>query len=494
MSTEGTATDTAPQPAPRKPKPAREKTAIPMPEQEPQRRIRNFEEVPLGYTSEQAIREALRCYQCREDKAKCIPLCPVGINIPKFIREIGEGDFLAAITTIMEDNLLPAICGRVCPQEEQCQLKCVGGVKGEPVSVGRLERFVADWYASQADGRTERQPEPGARKVAIVGSGPAGLTCAADLAKMGYDVTIFEALHEPGGVLIYGIPEFRLPKEIIRQEVSNIQRLGVKLYLNAIVGKLFTLDELMQEQGFEAVFIGTGAGLPYMLDVPGRNLKGVYTANEFLTRINLMKAYKFPDYPTPLRIGRHVAVMGGGNVAMDAARTALRMGAQQVSIVYRRTEKEMPARVEEIHHAKQEGIQFNPLVVPTRLLGTETGDLCAMECQRMALGEPDSSGRPRPVPIEGSEFQVAVDTFVIAIGQGPNPVLAKTTPNLQVDRHGRIEIDAQTRMTSIPGVFAGGDITGGATVITAMGDGRAAARAIHQYLKESGVRSQELEV
>jgi glutamate synthase (NADPH/NADH) small chain len=477
-------------------KPAvREKVAVPMPEQEPLRRICNFDEVPFGYTAEQAMREAARCYQCREDKAKCIPLCPVGINIPKFIREVAAGDFHAAIDTILNDNLLPAICGRVCPQEEQCQVECVAAVKGEPVSIGRLERFVADWYAAQHRNDPPHQPAEGAEKVAIVGSGPAGLTCAADLARMGYDVTIFEALHEPGGVLTYGIPEFRLPKEIIRQEVENIQRLGVKLRLNAIVGKLFTIDELMHERAFRAVFIGTGAGLPYMVEIPGKNLNGVYTANEFLTRINLMKSYRFPEYPTPVRVGRHVAVMGGGNVAMDSARTALRMGAKKVSILYRRTEKEMPARLEEIHHAHQEGIHFHTLVTPVRLLGTETGDLCGIECQRMELGAPDSSGRPRPVPVEGSEFQMEADTFVIAIGQGPNPVLSRATPDLKIDKHGRIEVDSD-RMTSIPGVFAGGDITGGATVITAMGDGRAAARAMDRYIRgvrsqETGVRSQE---
>jgi glutamate synthase (NADPH/NADH) small chain len=408
----------------------------------------------------------------------------VGINVPKFIREVAEGDFKAAIETIMQDNLLPAICGRVCPQEEQCQINCIGGIKGEAVSVGRLERFVADWYAQQPKEAATPRIRPGAPKVAVIGSGPAGLTCAADLAKMGYDVTIFEALHEPGGVLTYGIPEFRLPKRIIMQEVENIQRLGVKIYLNAIIGKLFTIPELMNEQNFKAVFIGTGAGLPYMVEIPGQNLKGVYTANEFLTRVNLMKSFKFPEFPTPLRVGKHVAVMGGGNVAMDAARTALRMGAEKVSIIYRRTEKEMPARIEEIHHAHQEGVEFNTLVIPIQLLGTETGDLRAIECQRMQLGEPDSSGRPRPIPLPGSEFVIEVDTFVIAIGQGPNPVLSKATPGLAVDRHGRIKVDEKTRMTSIPGVFAGGDITGGATVITAMGDGRSSARAIHAYLQQ----------
>lgn len=405
------------------PKKGREKVAVPMPEQTPENRIRNFEEVPFGYNAEQAIREAQRCFQCKTEKANCIPTCPVGINIPKFITEIARGDFYAAIQTIMQDNLLPAICGRVCPQEEQCQIKCIAGIKGDSIYIGRLERFVADWYASQPKESlpAPTQPASGALKVAIVGSGPAGLTCAADLAKCGYDVTIFEALHEPGGVLTYGIPEFRLPKAIIRREVENIERLGVKLYMNAIVGKLFTIPELMTVRGFKAVFIGTGAGLPIIVDLPGKNLKGVYTANEFLTRVNLMKAFRFPEYPTPIKMGKHVAVMGGGNVAMDAARTALRMGADKVTVLYRRTEKEMPARVEEVHHAKEEGIELITLVVPIRLLGDETGCLKAVECRRMQLGAPDSSGRPRPVEMAGSEFVTELDTFIFAIGQGPNP-------------------------------------------------------------------------
>jgi len=465
-------------------KKGREKTAVPMPEQKPEERILNFNEVPYGYTEEQAIREAQRCYLCVAEKARCIPTCPVGINIPKFIGEIAKGDFQAAVQTVMHDNLLPAICGRVCPQEEQCQLKCIAGVKGEPIFIGRLERFIADWYALQNKEEHRLEPAPGAPKVAVIGSGPAGLTCAADLARIGYDVTVFEALHEPGGVLTYGIPEFRLPKAIIRREVENIECLGVKLYMNAIVGKLFTIEELMNEKGFQAVFIGTGAGLPIIVDIPGKNLKGVYTANEFLTRINLMKAYLFPKYPTPLMLGRHVVVMGGGNVAMDSARTALRMGAEKVTILYRRTEKEMPARVEEVHHAKEEGIDLQVLVNPIRLLGDKDGKLTTVESRRMELGAPDSSGRPRPIDIPGSEFQLEVDNFVFAIGQGPNPVLAQSTPGLKVDKWGRIIVDPETRATSIPGVFSGGDITGGATVITAMGDGRVAARSIDHYLKE----------
>ncbi len=467
-------------------KKGREKTAVPMPEQKAEDRVRNFQEVPYGYTEEQAIREARRCYLCVKDKARCIPDCPVSINIPKFIGEIAQGDFPAAIRTVMHDNLLPAICGRVCPQEEQCQLHCLAGVKGEAIFIGRLERFIADWYARQPNQEPAQSPASGAAKVAIIGSGPAGLTCAADLARLGYDVTIFEALHEPGGVLTYGIPEFRLPKAIIRREVENITRLGVKFYMNAIVGKLFTIRELMEEQGFEAVFIGTGAGLPIIVDLPGKNLKGVYTANEFLTRINLMKAYLFPEFPTPLKIGKHIAVMGGGNVAMDAARTALRMGAGKVSILYRRTEKEMPARLEEVHHAKEEGVDLQTLVVPVRLLGDSQGNLTAVECRKMELGAPDSSGRPRPVEVPGSEFQLEVDNFVFAIGQGPNPVLSQTTPGLQVDKWGRVVVDQATRATSLPGVYSGGDVIGGATVISAMGDGRVAARSIHQYLQEKG--------
>jgi glutamate synthase (NADPH/NADH) small chain len=382
----------------------------------------------------------------------------------------------------MQDNLLPAICGRVCPQEEQCQMDCLGGKKGQPVYVGRLERFVADWYAVHGEKPEPVEPPPGAQKVAVVGSGPAGLTCAADLAKKGYDVTIFEALHRPGGVLVYGIPEFRLPKAIIDREVENIKLLGVKVYLNALVGKLFTIDDLKNEHGFEAFFLGLGAGLPYMMNVPGKNLKGVYTANEFLTRVNLMRAYDFPNAPTPLRVGEHVGVVGGGNVAMDAARTALRVGAGKVHLVYRRSEVEMPARNEEIHHAKEEGVEFHLLTNPVQLLGDENGRVKEIECVKMELGEPDDSGRRRPVVIEGSEYRMPVETFVFAIGQGPNPVLSNATPGLETDRWGRIVVDEESRMSSLPGVFAGGDITGGATVITAMGDGRLAARGIDAYL------------
>ena len=459
----------------------RGKVSVPMPEQDPKVRVGNFNEVPLGYGSKQARTEADRCYQCKGDRAKCVPACPVGVNIPKFVDEVVRGDFQAAIETVMEDNLLPAICGRVCPQEEQCQMDCIGGKRGEPLSVGRLERFVADWYAENGVKPEPVVPPEGAQKVAVIGSGPSGLTCAADLAKKGYDVTVYEALHRPGGVLVYGIPEFRLPKRIIDQEVENIKRLGVKVYLNALIGKLFTIDQLMNEKGVEAVYVATGAGLPYMMNIPGKNAKGVFTANEFLTRVNLMRSYDFPNTATPLRVGEHVAVVGGGNVAMDAARTALRVGAGKVHLVYRRSETEMPARNEEIHHAKEEGVEFHLLTNPVRLIENEDGAITDIECVQMELGEPDDSGRRRPVVKEGSEFTMPCQTFVFAIGQGPNPIIKASTPGLETDKWGRIEVN-DDRMTSIKGVFAGGDITGGATVITAMGDGRNAATSIHRYL------------
>jgi glutamate synthase (NADPH) small chain len=471
-------------PAEKPAKRVREKTAVPMPEQPPEERIHNFAEVPLGYSPEDAIAEALRCYECKAEKAKCIPNCPVSIDIPRFISQMATGNFHDAYETISRDNLLPSICGRVCPQENQCQIRCIAAVKGDPVSVGRLERFIGDWHSAQTEPPAADLIPEDAPKVAVIGSGPAGLTCAADLARLKYNVTVFEALHEPGGVLIYGIPEFRLPKRIIKQEVENISRLGVNFYYNALVGRLFTIESLMEKHGFQAVFIGTGAGLPTMMDIPGKNLRGVYSANEFLTRINLMKAYLFPEAPTPLLPARRVVVTGGGNVAMDAARTALRMGAGEVTIVYRRSRAELPARHEEIEHAEQEGVKFHFLATPVRLLGDGENNLNRVECLEMGLGEPDSSGRPRPVPKPGSEFQIEADVFVIAIGQSPNPVLAQTTPELKTDKWGRISVDPNTRQTSIPGVFAGGDIIGGATVISAMGDGRAAARAIHEYLQQ----------
>lgn len=452
-------------------------TQVPMREQDPKVRIHNFDEVPYGYTPEEAIAEAERCLQCK--RAPCIQGCPVQINIPKFIREIREGDFRAAINTIKETNNLPAICGRVCPQETQCQAMCTLGKKYEPVAIGRLERFVADW---EYENGVEIPPisDPTGFRVAVVGSGPAGLTCAADLRRLGHEVTIFEALHEPGGVLMYGIPEFRLPKRIVRAEIENLLKMGVELKLNVVVGRTVTIDELFA-QGYHAVFVGSGAGLPKFLGIPGENLIGIYSANEFLTRVNLMRAYLFPEYDTPVKVGKVVAVIGGGNVAMDAARTALRLKAERVMVLYRRTEAEMPARREEIHHAKEEGVEFHFLVNPVRFLG-ENGKVSGVECIRMELGEPDESGRRRPVPVPNSNFVIPVDTVIVAIGNDPHPLVPRTTPGLKTTPHGTIVADEEGR-TSREGVFAGGDIvTGAATVISAMGAGKRAARAIHAYL------------
>jgi glutamate synthase (NADPH/NADH) small chain len=452
-------------------------TQVPMREQEPWARIRNFEEVPFGYEPEEAVAEAERCLQCK--KAPCIPGCPVQIDIPKFIREIREGDFRAAIRTIKEMNNLPAICGRVCPQETQCQAVCTLGKKHEPVAIGRLERFVADWEYEHG---VELPPvgQPTGFRVAVVGSGPAGLTCAADLRRLGHAVTMFEALHEPGGVLMYGIPEFRLPKRIVLAEIENLLRMGVELRLNVVVGRTLTVDELFA-LGYHAVFVGSGAGLPKFLGIPGENLIGVYSANEFLTRTNLMRAYLFPEYDTPIKVGKTVAVVGGGNVAMDAARTALRLGAEKVMVLYRRTEAEMPARREEIHHAKEEGVEFHFLVNPLRFLDSG-GRVSAVECIRMELGEPDESGRRRPVPLPGSNFVLPVETVIVAIGNDPHPLIPRTTPGLAVTKHGTLVADAEGRTTR-EGVFAGGDIvTGAATVISAMGAGKRAAQAIHEYL------------
>ncbi len=452
-------------------------TQVPMREQDPKVRIRNFEEVPFGYTPEEAIAEAERCLQCK--RAPCIQGCPVNINIPKFIREIREGDFRAAIRTIKETNNLPAICGRVCPQETQCQAVCTLGKKYEPVAIGRLERFVADWEYEHGVELPEVGKPTGFR-VAVVGSGPAGLTCAADLRRFGHEVTIFEALHEPGGVLMYGIPEFRLPKRIVRAEIENLLKMGVELKLNVVVGRTVTIDELFA-QGYHAVFVGSGAGLPKFLGIPGENLIGIYSANEFLTRVNLMRAYLFPEYDTPVKVGRVVAVVGGGNVAMDAARTALRLGAERVIVLYRRTEAEMPARREEIHHAKEEGVEFEFLVNPVRFLDT-AGKVSGVECIRMELGEPDETGRRRPIPVPNSNFVIPVDTVIVAIGNDPHPLVPRTTPGLVTTKHGTIVADEEGR-TSREGVFAGGDIvTGAATVISAMGAGKRAASAIHRYL------------
>ena len=452
----------------------------PMPAQDPVERARNFHEVALGYSEEAAVAEANRCLHCKNEP--CRQGCPVEVDIPAFIKLVARRDFKGAIKKLKEKNALPAVCGRVCPQENQCEKYCTLGKKHEPVAIGRIERYCADWEL--ANGVLPQETgSPNGKKVAIVGSGPAGLTCAADLAKMGYQVTIFEALHIPGGVLMYGIPEFRLPKGVVQAEVQNLRKLGVDIQVNAVVGKFATVDELMGEYGFDAAFIGAGAGLPHFMRIPGENACGVYSANEFLTRTNLMKAYLFPDYDTPLRIGRKVAVLGGGNVAMDAARTALRLGAEESWIVYRRSKNELPARHEEVEHAEEEGVRFKFLTSPTRILYNDAYWVTGMECLQYELGEPDESGRRSPVPIKGSEFTFDVDTVVVAIGQGPNPLVPRTTKGLACNRRGNITADLETGATSLPGIFAGGDVvTGAATVILAMGAGRTAARAIDNYL------------
>lgn len=451
-----------------------------MPEQSAAVRRRNFQEVPFGYTSELAQLEASRCILCK--KPKCIEGCPVEIDIPAFVKMIKEGDFLGAARKIKEANALPAICGRVCPQEEQCEARCVIGIKGEPVAIGRLERFAADFERLNNLVETPPIPPPTGKKAAVVGSGPAGLTVAGELAKLGHKVTIFEALHQPGGVLMYGIPEFRLPKAIVEAEVDYVKKLGVEILYNAVIGRYMTVDELLAN-GYDSVFLGTGAGLPYFMNIPGENLNGVYSANEYLTRSNLMRAYRFPEYDTPIAVSKKVAVLGGGNVAMDAARTALRLGAEEVTIVYRRSRNEMPARIEEIHHAEEEGIVFQLLTNPTEILGDDQGWVRGMRCQRMELGEPDASGRRRPVPIPGSEFEMEVDTVIVAIGNGANPLVPQTTPGLQTNKWGNIIADDKTAATSKPGVFAGGDIViGAATVILAMGAGKVAARAMHRHM------------
>jgi len=452
-----------------------------MPQRPVKERIRDFFEVPLGLPEDVAVEEARRCLQCK--KPSCVKGCPVEIDIPGFIGLLGEGRFDEAIAKIKEKNSLPAICGRVCPQEDQCEKECVLGKKGQPIAIGYLERFLAD-YEREKGITTPPLPRPIPKKVAVIGSGPAGLTCAGELAKMGYQVTIFEALHAPGGVLVYGIPEFRLPKAIVRQEVEYVKSLGVEIQVNMVVGKTFTLEDL-RDAGYEAFFIGTGAGLPYFLNIPGENLNGIYSANEFLTRSNLMKAYLFPRYDTPIKVGRRVAVIGGGNVAMDAARTALRLGAEEVCLVYRRTKKEMPARIEEIERAEEEGVNCVILTTPVRFVGNENGWVTGMECIQMELGEPDESGRRRPVPIPGSEFIISADTVVVAIGQGPNPLLLETIKGLALNKRGYIVADPETGATNLRGVFAGGDIvTGAATVISAMGAGKRAARAIDRFFQD----------
>ncbi len=452
-----------------------------MPEQDSKKRACNFSEVALGYTAEMAIEEAKRCLECKNKP--CVAGCPVNVDIPGFIALVKEGKFEEAYRKITETNNLPAICGRVCPQETQCEATCVRGIKGESVAIGRLERFCADWAIEHGICVDCVIREKHDQKVAVIGSGPSGLTCAADLAKMGYDVTVFEAFHTAGGVLKYGIPEFRLPKKLVDVEIGQLKRLGVEIRLNMVVGKIFTLDELFEE-GFETIFIGSGAGLPSFMRVPGENLNGVYSANEFLTRVNLMKAYQYPKTDTPIKKHRKVAVIGGGNVAMDAARCAKRLGAEEVYIVYRRSEVEMPARVEEVHHAKEEGIIFRLLEAPKEILGDEKGNVIGMKNIKMQLGEPDASGRRRPVEIEGSEYVMDLDAVVVAIGQSPNPLIKNSTPELKTQRWGGIIADEATGVTSIPGVYAGGDaVTGAATVILAMGAGKASAAAMDEYMR-----------
>ncbi len=452
----------------------------PMPEQKAEERIKNFNEVPYGYDLDTAIEEAKRCLMCKNEP--CRTGCPVEVDIPGFVGQLAENNIDEAVKVLKSTNSLPAVCGRVCPQEGQCEKYCIRGKKGEPVAIGRLERFLAD-YEREKGVETPEINTATKKKVAVVGSGPAGLTCAGDLAKMGHEVVLFEAFHVAGGVLMYGIPEFRLPKEIVQKEVDYIKSLGVNLQTNVVIGKTITIQELFKEEGFDAVFIGTGAGLPAFLGIPGENLNGVFSANEFLTRINLMKAYRFPEYDTPINVGAKVAVVGAGNVAMDSARTALRLGAEKSYIVYRRSRDEMPAREEEIHHAEEEGVDLRLLNNPVKIVGNDDGWVTGLECMKMELGEADESGRRRPIPIEGSNHILDVDTVVIAIGQSPNPLVPQTTPELKVGRRGTIEAD-ENGATSMKGVYAGGDIvSGAATVINAMGAGKIAARSIDEYLK-----------
>ena len=456
---------------------------VPVREQDPKVRATNFDEVCYGYNAEEAVEESERCLHCKN--AKCIQGCPVSINIPEFIAAIRKKDFKEAYNVISESSALPAVCGRVCPQESQCEGQCIRGIKGEPVSIGKLERFTADWAREQGI-RPEPAKEKNGHKVAVIGAGPSGLTCAGDLARLGYDVTIFEALHKAGGVLSYGIPEFRLPKSaVVDQEVENVKNLGVRIETNVIIGKSITVDELLTEEGFEAVFIGSGAGLPMFMHIPGENANGVFSANEFLTRNNLMKAYR-EDYDTPIHCGKKVAVVGGGNVAMDAARTALRLGAE-VHIIYRRSEEELPARKEEVHHAKEEGIQFDLLCNPVEIHVDENGWVKGIRCIRMELGEPDASGRRRPVPVEGSEFDMDVDTVIMSLGTSPNPLISSTPIGLDINKRKCIIANEEDGQTSKTGVFAGGDaVTGAATVILAMGAGKAAAKGIDSFIRSKG--------
>ncbi len=450
---------------------------VPMPEQDPKVRARNFKEVTLGYTEEMAIEEAKRCLNCKNKP--CVTGCPVSVRIPEFIAKVAEGDFEGAYEIITSTNALPAVCGRVCPQENQCEGKCVRGIKGEPVAIGRLERFVADYMMDKAAAAVK--PEPNGHKVAVVGAGPSGLTCAGDLAKLGYQVTIFEAFHTAGGVLMYGIPEFRLPKAIVQKEITKLKNLGVEIMQDMVIGKVLSVDEIM-DMGYEAVFIGSGAGLPRFMGIEGESLIGVCSANEYLTRINLMKGY-LDDYATPVIKSKSVAVVGGGNVAMDAARSALRMGAEHVYIIYRRSEAEMPARKEEVHHAKEEGVEFLNLNNPVRILADENGRVCAMECIKMELGEPDESGRRSPVPVEGSNYNLDVDTVIMSIGTSPNPLIRTTTHGLDANKRGCLIVN-EDMLTTKEGVYAGGDaVTGAATVILAMGAGKTAAKSIDEYIK-----------
>jgi glutamate synthase (NADPH/NADH) small chain len=451
-----------------------------MPQQDAKNRIRNFNEVPLGYDEKTATVEAARCLQCK--RPTCVDGCPVNVNIPGFIKALKEGRPLEAFFTIKQTNSLPAVCGRVCPQEDQCEKLCVLAKKGDAVAIGNLERYVADYEREKEHFVAQRSDSHTNKKVAIIGSGPAGLTAAGDLARIGYDVTIFEALHKAGGVLVYGIPEFRLPKDIVQYEIDALKAAGVTIELSRVIGTAETVNDLLST-GFDAVFVATGAGLPLFLDIPGENLQGVYSANEYLTRSNLMKAYKFPEYDTPIVKGQKVAVFGGGNVAMDSARTALRLGSKEVYIVYRRSRTEMPARVEEVERAEEEGVIFTLLTNPVQFIGDEKGRVKAVECLKMELGEPDASGRRSPIPVKGSEFTIAIDVAIIAIGNGPNPLIPKTTPGMNITKRGNIIADPETMKTSKIGVFAGGDIvTGAATVIQAMGAGRKAAKAIDEYL------------
>ncbi len=451
-----------------------------MPEQDPDVRRRNFEEVPIGLTEEMAMKEAKRCLQCKNPA--CMQGCPVSVLIPDFIKCIAEGDFSGAANKLWERNALPAVCGRVCPQEEQCEGKCIVGKKGKPVAIGYLERFAADWVRKNGAGEVPAVAEKTGKKVAVIGSGPSGLTVAGDLLLKGHDVTIFEAFHKAGGVLVYGIPEFRLPKEIVASEVAALGKMGADIQCNTVVGASVTIDELFEE-GYDAAYIGVGAGLPRFMNLPGENLIGIYSANEYLTRTNLMKGYLFPEYDTPIARGKNVVVLGAGNVAMDSARTAMRLGADSVKVVYRRSRDEMPARAEELHHAEQEGIEFVLLTNPTQFFGNENGRLTGMECLKMELGEPDASGRRRPMPVEGSEYKIDCDLVVVSVGSNANPLLTSTTPDMSLNKWGNIVADPVTGKTTKKGVWAGGDIvTGAATVILAMGAGRAAANSMHDYL------------